>query len=920
MVSFSLWYWLGLPVALLAWLAIGGLRRRVRRLEQDNAWHAEQLALLQTRLELLQAARSHPPEAVAVVMPAATAEVQATAATANTATSEPPPLPVQAVARPRALRHTPASVQEDERDDLAPAAPTFALLAVLKNWFSTGNVPVKVGMLVLLAGVAALLRHAALQGWVQFPVWARLLGVAAAAAGGLVFAWQRRESRRSFALTMQGGCVGVLLLTVFAAYRLFDYWPQGLALAVTLGLLGLTVWLALRQEAVALAVFALLGGFLAPLWLSDGTGSHVLLFGYYALLNGAIFLLAWRKSWPGLNVLGFAFTFGISAVWGAWQYAPAYYASAQFFLALFFGMYLLIPMLNVQVAVNANRTDTPPDWVNGTLVFGTPLAALGLQAALFDGDALRLAAVSAGAALLYGTLAWRFWQRTGWQMLAQAHALLALALGTLAVPLAFSADATACVFALEGMALAWLSLRQHRLLWRFLSPVLFGLAALAWLHSMTGDPLPLPGRGDRAVFNAFFMTTLLLAATLLATAWMHCRWDAATLQSARARLYYAIGLALLLVAGWREIVAFAPTAWEGALLLTLFAALGGVTAWLYQRHWPVPELAVIALGLGMGLPLLHWLLVGEGWFQRDLHPLHGGVLVYAFVSRHVLRRLRDSARMPVPALFDHANALWWLHAVATVFLWLWSWQRPAYPHMLDMLQGWNALLLALPWLMLNAALRFAPQRLGWTNAAVAPSTATAGRQWLQTASILTLPVLAVGMLGLAGRASVLPWLPLLNAQDAIWLACTLLWLAWRPHWPSSSAAQHHAFAWGLACGLGLLGLSKSALAATHHWGGVDWNALALLESALAQTTLTLLWGTLGVAAWLTSSRTANRTLWGWGMALMALVLLKLFLLDRQHLGNLWGIASFIGYGLLCVVVGYIAPSPPARTAVPLTEK
>jgi uncharacterized membrane protein len=40
----------------------------------------------------------------------------------------------------------------------------------------------------------------------------------------------------------------------------------------------------------------------------------------------------------------------------------------------------------------------------------------------------------------------------------------------------------------------------------------------------------------------------------------------------------------------------------------------------------------------------------------------------------------------------------------------------------------------------------------------------------------------------------------------------------------------------------------------------------------------------------------------------------LLLVDRTHLGNLWGIGSFIAYGLLCTVIGYFAPAPP-RTPV-----
>jgi uncharacterized membrane protein len=45
---------------------------------------------------------------------------------------------------------------------------------------------------------------------------------------------------------------------------------------------------------------------------------------------------------------------------------------------------------------------------------------------------------------------------------------------------------------------------------------------------------------------------------------------------------------------------------------------------------------------------------------------------------------------------------------------------------------------------------------------------------------------------------------------------------------------------------------------------------------------------------------------------MGLVLAKLVLVDRQHLGNLLGIGSFMAYGLLCTVVGYLAPAPPRQ--------
>jgi uncharacterized membrane protein len=50
--------------------------------------------------------------------------------------------------------------------------------------------------------------------------------------------------------------------------------------------------------------------------------------------------------------------------------------------------------------------------------------------------------------------------------------------------------------------------------------------------------------------------------------------------------------------------------------------------------------------------------------------------------------------------------------------------------------------------------------------------------------------------------------------------------------------------------------------------------------------------------------------------LLAVVLAKLVLVDRQYLGNLLGIGSFIAFGLLCTAVGYLAPVPPNSSETP----
>jgi hypothetical protein len=41
---------------------------------------------------------------------------------------------------------------------------------------------------------------------------------------------------------------------------------------------------------------------------------------------------------------------------------------------------------------------------------------------------------------------------------------------------------------------------------------------------------------------------------------------------------------------------------------------------------------------------------------------------------------------------------------------------------------------------------------------------------------------------------------------------------------------------------------------------------------------------------------------------------KLIFIDRHHLGDLMGVGSTIAYGLLCVVIGFLAPAPQNSTS------
>ena len=202
------------------------------------------------------------------------------------------------------------------------------------------------------------------------------------------------------------GGVGVLYLAIFASLKLYALLPPGAAFALLFWIAALSSWLAIRQDSIALAAVGVIGGFLAPILTSTQSGNHVLLFSYYALLNAGIFAIAWFKAWRLLNLLGFACTFIIGTLWGVTRYHASDFATTEPFLILFFLFYVGIAVLYA-----VKRSVEIKHYVDGTIVFGTPLVAAGLQQALVRPFEFGMALSAVGMSALYLVLARILWAR-----------------------------------------------------------------------------------------------------------------------------------------------------------------------------------------------------------------------------------------------------------------------------------------------------------------------------------------------------------------------------------------------------------------------------------------------------------------------------------------------------------------------------
>ncbi|KVT18483.1 hypothetical protein WT24_30075 [Burkholderia sp. MSMB1078WGS] len=846
------------------------------------------------------------------------------AARVGTPASPSTPAPTTPPASATAARAAAASVQADTTasapatppEPPAPRAPGIAERAfgAARDWLLGGNTVVRVGIVVLFFGVAFLLKYAADND--MLPIEFRLAGTALAAAALLAIGWRVRARRAAYGLVLQGGGIGILYLTIFAATRLDALLPVGAAFPLMVAVCALSAFLAVRQNALPLVFMGSAGGFLAPILLSTGQGNHVALFGYYALLNAGIFAIAWFKAWRPLNLLGFVFTFTIGSAWGVTAYRPALFASTEPFLVLFFLMYVGIALLYAVKRELALR-----HYVDGTLVFGTPIVATALQASLVKGMPFGLAWSAVALSAFYvAVAAWLARRRDRLGLLFESMLALAVIFATLAVPFAFSGPTTSAAWAIEGAAVVWLGVRQKRLL-----PFGFGLlmqvaAAGAFFTSLLGpaDTAALP------VLNSPYIAMLLIALAGLFTGWwLHGRGEARAWHAWMPEIGVAAaawGLLWWVSGGLHEILVHASRHVDlhaERFVVDTTALFAAGTAWLAHAArrrlaWPLAEWPALALAPVLALLALRVFdaheapLSGMGAFAWPVTIGAGLALLWrqsrgttdAADARGVTPSV--AARMLAPL---HTLTFWTLGGLlALEGFWrlrafvpegAWSWSAWAY--------GFGALLLVVS----------GPgSRLRWPVAAFPRAYQVWGAAPL--AALLWLWSLASTVSD--GDAAPLFWLPLLNPLDVAQGLVFVAFAAWLRRLKALGIAWHPRVVGYLAIATVFLWFNVLMLRTLHHWAGVPYAFGAMAESTLVQASVSVYWTVCALAITIWATRRGLRPLWFVGAALLALTVVKLFLFDLSHVTGIERIVSFIGIGVLLLLIGYFSPLPPKAAA------
>jgi hypothetical protein len=216
-----------------------------------------------------------------------------------------------------------------------------------------------------------------------------------------------------------GAGIAILYTSFWASSALFHLVDT----APAFGLMGLVTvacgLLALRHDAIVIALLGLLGGFITPMALASGEDHPFGLFGYLLLLDGALLYLAVRRGWAvlgGLSLLGTAF---YQVAWIGASMGPDRIALGMGIIVVFGALY--------GVSLPVPREDEPASWRLTRAAAVLLPYAFGLYFGLRADSGEHLAPLGVMLAMLSGGAAWMARARqTGWIALSAAVADVAV--------------------------------------------------------------------------------------------------------------------------------------------------------------------------------------------------------------------------------------------------------------------------------------------------------------------------------------------------------------------------------------------------------------------------------------------------------------------------------------------------------------
>jgi uncharacterized membrane protein len=367
----------------------------------------------------------------------------------------------------------------------------------------------RIGISAVLIGVSYFLKFAFDNNWIG-PTGRVSIGLL---AGIAVIVWSekfRSKGYNVFSYSLKAVGVGVLYLSLWAAFQVYGLIPSGVAFLAMVIVTASTGMLAIKQDAEILAALALTGGFSTPLLLSTGQNHEVELFLYVALLSAASVALVTFKPWRRLLVLSYSGTLVLYIAWCSEYYRRFEFATTFTFATIFFVIFAIAPLVS-----KAPEGATSLLWLPAALTFiNTGVYFLQAYAMVEEIDKTAMAWFALGLAGVHIALSRIIARRepVNAEPLRLLHLALAVALITIAIPIRLDGHWITIGWLVEAGVLLWVA---DRIAARFLHYLAAAALALGVARLLAFDNFVV----DTVLLNSRMATYLLAMAVLALLAW-----------------------------------------------------------------------------------------------------------------------------------------------------------------------------------------------------------------------------------------------------------------------------------------------------------------------------------------------------------------------------------------------------------------
>lgn len=402
----------------------------------------------------------------------------------------------------------------------------------------------RIGIAAVLIGVSYFLKFAFDNNWIG-PTGRVAIGLL---AGIAIVIWSEAFRRRGyviFSYSLKAVGIGVLYLSLYAAFQVYALVPGGVAFAMMFAVTAATAVMAWAQDAEILAAFALIGGFSTPMLLSTGQNREVALFAYVAILDLGALALVILKPWRRLLVFSYLGTLGLYVGWYMSFYDLTQIRVTVGFATMFFAIFAVAPLL-ARPAAKGKLSDSVPPLVAVVNASGYFLQIYIMFEEIGTKDTAWFAlALAALYIFLSRQTRGRAANPAAATTIDLLHLALALGFVTVAIPIRLEAHWVTMGWFVEAAVLLWVAERIHS---ELLNLFVIGALALGVGRLLLIDNFTV----TQPVFNSRMATYAVAIAVLGAVAWYGSRRKDESGRAAAAVSVVALNL-LALIALSREV-------------------------------------------------------------------------------------------------------------------------------------------------------------------------------------------------------------------------------------------------------------------------------------------------------------------------------------------------------------------------------